>query len=107
MSLLKQETINVFRKTAGYYVNGHYIEGDETEIEIEASVQPLTGNEFLQLAEGDRYKEAWKVFSVSEIRANDAVTRLGKTYEVRRPSDYSSHSIPHYEAVMVLVEGQT
>ena len=107
MSLLKNETIIIIRKTAGSYVNGRYVEGDETEIEIDANVQPLTGNEFLQLAEGDRYKESWKVFSASEIRANDVITRLGKTYEVRRVSDYSSQSIPHYEALMVLIEGQT
>jgi len=106
MSLLQNETITITRKAPGSYVDGFFVAGSSSDISILASVQPLTGNEFLQLGEGDRYKEAWKVFSTSEIRANDVITRSGKTYEVRRVSDYSSHGLPHYEAVMVLIEGQ-
>ncbi len=106
MSLLKIETITLTRKAAGTYVNGHYVEGAGASSSIEANVQPLTGNEVLQLPEADRYRESWKVFSSSEIRVDDVITRSGKTYVVGPVKDYSVHSLPHYEAIMLLIEGQ-
>jgi len=106
MSLLGSETITLKRRAAGSYVNGHFVPGAESSSSIEASVQPLTGSEILQLPEADRKKEVWKVFSESEILANDTITKSSKNYEVRSVRDFSVHSISHYEAVMVLIEGQ-
>lgn len=107
MSLLDNESIVITRKTGGGYTGGHYVDGTSANSTIRANVQPLTGKEILQLPEGDRLRESLKAFSTSEIRVNDIVTRNSKTYEVQRVNDLSAHSIPHYEAVMLLVEGQS
>ncbi len=106
MSLLTLESITLTRKAAGTYINGHYVDGAGTSSTIEANVQPLTGKEILQLAEADRNRESLKAFSTSEIRVNDIITRSSKTYEVQKVADFSVQSIPHYEAVMLLIEGQ-
>ncbi|HUU40705.1 MAG TPA: hypothetical protein VMW42_07185 [Desulfatiglandales bacterium] len=106
MSLLTLESVTLTRKAAGSYVNGHYVDGAVASSTIEANVQPLTGKEILQLAEADRNRESLKAFSTSEIRVNDIITRSSKTYEVQKVADYAVQSIPHYEAVMLLIEGQ-
>ncbi len=107
MSILDVETVTIKRKATGSYVNGHYVEGTETSSSIKAGVQPLTGKELLQLVEADRNRESLKVFTTSEIRINDIVIRSGKTYEVQKVNDLSVYSISHYEAVMLLIEGQS
>ena len=106
MSLLKLESVTLTRKATGAYVNGHYVEGAASSSTIDANIQPLSGKEILQLPEADRTRESLKGFSVSEIRVNDIITRSSKNYEVQKVADYSVHSIPHYEAVMLLIEGQ-
>ena len=106
MSLLKLETVTLKRSAAGSYVSGHYVAGTESSSSIDANIQPLPGKEILQLPEADRNRESLKVFSESEILVNDTIVRSSKNYEVQKVADYSVHSIPHYEAVMLLVEGQ-
>lgn len=106
MSLLTLESITLTRKAAGSYVGGHYVDGTGTSSMIEANVQPLPGKEILQLAEADRTRESLKAFSTSEIRVNDIITRSSKDYEVQKVADYTVQSIPHYEAIMLLIEGQ-
>ncbi len=106
MGLLDNESITVKRKAAGAYVNGHYVTGAESNYSALASVQPLSGEEILQLPEADRKRESLKMFTPSEIKVNDTVTRAGRNYEVQKVMDFSAHRIPHYEAVMLLIEGQ-
>jgi len=107
MSLLDAEIITIKRRTTGSYVQGHYVDGTESSSAINANVQPLTGKEILQLIEADRIRESLKILTVSEIRVNDTVVRGGKNYEVQKIADFSGSTIlPHYEAVMLLIEGQ-
>jgi len=106
MTLLENETITITRKAAGSYVNGLYVDGAETVTSIAANVQPLSGSQILQLAEADRKRESWAIFTESEIRVNDLVTRGGKTYEVQRVEDFRNQPVPHYEGIMLLLEGQ-
>lgn len=106
MTLLRNETLTITRKATGSYVNGHYVEGAGTNNSIQANVQPLSGSQILQLPEADRQKESWAVLTESEIRVNDIVTRNSKTYEVQRVEDYNNQPNPHYEGIMLLIEGQ-
>jgi len=106
MTLLRNETLTITRKAAGTYENGHYVDGTETVISIMANVQPLSGSQILQLAEADREKESWAILTESEIRVNDIAARGGKTYEVQRVEDFNNQPIPHYEGIMLLIEGQ-
>ncbi len=106
MGLLDNESITVKRKAAGSYLNGHYVAGAEAEYSALASVQPLSGEEIMQSPEADRKRESLKVFTTSELKVNDTVTRSGRDYEVQKVMDFSAHRIPHYEAVMLLIEGQ-
>jgi len=106
MMLLNNSTITISRKAEGTYVNGHPVDGTETNLTIKANVQPLTGDEILQLPEADRQKDVRKLFSSSEILYNDIVTYKSKNYEVQRVRDFSDHRLPHYKGFMYLVEGQ-
>lgn len=106
MTLLKNETITITRKSTGSYENGHYVEGAGTNSSIQANVQPLSGSQILQLPEADRKKESLSILTESEVRINDIVTRGGKTYEVQRVEDFNNQPIPHYEGIMLLIEGQ-
>ena len=104
--LLNNTAITISRKADSTYVNGHPVDEAETNPEIKANVQPLSGDEILQLPEADRQKDVKKLFSTSEILVNDIVPYNSKNYEVQKVRDFSDHRLPHYKAIMYLVEGQ-
>jgi len=106
MSLMNNETLTLNRYASGTYVNGHFVQGSLTQDTIEANIQPLTGEQILQLAEADRKKEGWNFFTEDEIRVNDIIVRNSKNYEVNPVYPYQDQPIPHYEGIMLLVEGQ-
>ena len=82
--------VNLYRKAAGTYVNGIFVEGAETLIIITASIQPTTGEEMLSLPEGRRDKKTYSLFTSTDINvivggANpDQVLIFGERYEVVR-----------------------
>lgn len=105
MSFLRTESLTIKRKAAGSYVNGHFVAGDESTISIDADVRPLTGIQILQLPEADRKRESYNLYTESEIKVNDIVVRDSKEYEIQKVLGYPYEPIPHYEGVMLLVEG--
>lgn len=89
--IIKQgEEIVVFRKTQGHYENGHYDEGKKCEFKINASVQPLTGYETLQVAEGNRTKEHLNILTHFKMQVNDLINRNSREYEVQNVEDWDS-----------------
>jgi hypothetical protein len=77
------EEVCIKRKAIGKYVNGRYVAGKESAFEIEANVQPLTGNEILQVPEGERQAENLWMYSETHIKADDVVERGGNEYMVK------------------------
>lgn len=94
-------------------MDGHYIEGAETIFEIIASIQPLSSYEMLQLPEGQRTKEAVKVYTPTGLRQTiesqrvkgDRISYKGRLYEVQKVSAWENFTdIPHFKAIAVMVE---
>lgn len=106
-------TFTVKRYAAGEYIDGHYMPGAESLIEIIASIQPASPYEILQLPEGQRTKEAIKVYTTTGLRQTieaqevkgDRIAYKGRLYEVQKVSTWESFTdIPHFKAMAVMVE---
>jgi len=82
MSLLKYEGILIFRWPEPTKVKGHYIQGDPTVFLTDANVQPINGDEFLLLPEGNRIKGSLKIYTETPIYDNDVARRDQDKYNV-------------------------
>jgi len=85
--------LNLYRKSAGAYINGIWVEGSETLIPITASIQPTSGEEMLSLPEGRRNRKTYSLFTSTQIEvihgANDSINPdqiliFGERYEVTK-----------------------
>lgn len=106
-------TYTVKRFAPGEYIDGHYMPGEESIFEIVASVQPLSPYEILQLPEGQRTKEAVKIYTTAGLRQTiesqkvkgDRISYKGRLYEVQKVSTWEMFTdIPHFKAIAVMVE---
>ena len=68
--------IVVLRQGEGAWVDGYWVNGVETPLDIEANVQPMRGHELLTLPEADRTKESIKVYCVETLKT---VEEVGQT----------------------------
>lgn len=102
MSLIEREDINIIRYASGQYIDGYYVNGAESSIDAKANIHPATGNELLQLPEGDREKDIQKIFSLTELKNEDIITRNDTNikYIVLKVFDHSQNDPPHYKAIM-------
>jgi hypothetical protein len=104
---LDVEPITVTRTAAGTYVNGRYLPGDSQVFDAAGNIQPLNGKELLQLAEGDRQRQALKIYTTFAVENNDTVTRAdGIQYETQAVEDWTAFHQPHYKARLMRIEGQ-
>lgn len=92
--------LNLYRKNAGAYVNGQWIEGGETVIPITASVQPTTGEEMLSIPEGRRNRKAYALFTSTKIEVihglnnstnPDQIEIFGERFEVVRVEPWQNN----------------
>ena len=107
MRLLLNETIAINRSSSSF-VKGRPVEGATTTSTERANVQPLKGNEILQLPEGDRERENLKCFTPFKLLLNDEVIRPdGRKYEVQESETWSVFGrLEHYKARIMLKESQ-
>lgn len=92
--------VTVQTSPAGSYVDGIWVEPVRTNMTVIASVQPMTAKEVLLLPEGDRQKEAMKLYSTyrfktqkdGEMETSDYVIIDGRTYMVIACTDFAVHS---------------
>ena len=65
-------------------------------------MQPVSGNELLQVPEGDRNRQVLNVFSQKfEIKKDDIVIRNGDEFEVRTVENWNQLSLSHFFARIV------
>lgn len=89
--------LTIFRKNAGSYVDGIWVEGSETTIPITASIQPTTGEEMLSLPEGRRNKKTYSLFTSTHINVivsgknPDQIEIFGERYEVVRVDPWQNN----------------
>jgi len=113
MGLIGREKVNISRLTGGAYDSkGRWVEGSESIIHENelVTITPLTGNELLLLAEGDRKKQPMNMFTVvMDIQLRDIVTRAsdGLRYMILKTESYQTTALKHIKATMLLIEGQT
>lgn len=71
-------------------------------VEIEANVQPATGEDLQQLPEGRRNKETLNIWTRTSIKNQDRIVRYGKTYQIDHINNWESPSstLPHYHGIM-------
>jgi hypothetical protein len=100
--------IIIKRDTAGTWSNGRYTQGTRSTIaDVVASFQPLRGKEIEMLPEGDRGKRSGKLYTATEIRAEDRTAQLmadqiiydGDTWEVRSVEKHTYGG--YYKAIAV------
>lgn len=104
MSFRKPFTVK--RTVAGSYVNGVYVEGAESTITIQASVQPVSGQDLVAIPEGRRASDMVKVYTSDDLfgqgdagsgQSPDRLTYRGKDYEIYSKEVRQMDIIPHYK----------
>ena len=107
MSLLGSEAITVNRAVNSYGDDGRPQVDSSSTFDTDASVQPLSGNENLQLPEGDRQWENLWCYTTVELQADDEVIRGGKKFEVREARNWSAAGfLTHYRSRLISRERQ-
>lgn len=104
MTFRKTQTIK--RTIAGAYVNGVYVEGAETTFTIQASVQPMSGEDIVSVPEGRRASDMVKLYTSTDLNSQgdagsgqspDRLVWLGKDYEIHSKEVRQMDIIPHYK----------
>lgn len=98
--MLGTATYTVQRAAAGDYVDGRYVPGDNDELTVEASVQPISGRELQRLEEGERERITHKAYSTAELMNGDVIEVDGDAFEVERVEKVRA-IIPHFKAYLV------
>ncbi|MFT9498025.1 hypothetical protein [Anaerosolibacter sp.] len=109
----------VKRKADGSYVKGKWVDGIESSVTIQASVQPINSDEIQYLPEGRRSGKSFKIFTSTELyaaeqfkgespgRQPDVIIIFEKRYEIVRVMPHQSGVINHYKCYAVEeVEGE-
>lgn len=60
--------LTIYRRSAGSFVDGDWVEGEVEEVAVQVNIQPLKGYEILQLPESERTRVWWKVYSANQLR---------------------------------------
>lgn len=100
-----RKPFSVKRTTPGAYVDGVFVEGTESTITIQASVQPLSDQDLQNLPEGRRESDMVKVYTNSNLNSvgslgsgqqPDKIIWLGDEYEISSKSVRQMGVINHY-----------
>lgn len=109
---LANGTYPVARQVASSYdENGRLVDaGAITNLEITAVVQPVSGDDLKQLAEGQMPSDRRVVFSLEELRTRtpandpDLITIDGRAWEVVNVETWTSRGETHWKAIVARVE---
>lgn len=75
MTLLRHEDIIIVIKATGTFHEGKYTEGTISYVTATANIQPLNDTELQMLKEGDRLRDAIKLYSETEIKEDYFIRR--------------------------------
>lgn len=112
-SLVKKIPVDIVRRTQGSYIEGHWVEGEEQTVTVEANIHPFSDYQVMMLPESDRSKSWMWMFTADLVRpkkegvdGNDADRLVwdGDFYEVRAVQRFSMSVQDHYEAKLCRVE---
>lgn len=97
----------ITRQTPGAYVNGVYIAGVNSTLNILASVQPVSGEDQVVLPEGKRLSDFVKVYTDTELlivneltnQQPDKLTWRGHIYECIELGAHRMDVISHWKYI--------
>lgn len=113
MVMLGERTLPRITRTAGGYVNGRWVDGEESETTFRASIQPAKKDDYDQLqalAEGRRVESAIRIYTKTELvvagdsaQNGDFVVHRGDRYLVTAGSDWNvgMRGVDHYRYLAV------
>ncbi|KNY16742.1 hypothetical protein AKG11_10280 [Shinella sp. SUS2] len=79
------EAVNVTRARlvgGDHNDDGDWIEGAPVTATIRAAIQPVKGNQLMDMPEGIRTEAGWMCWSRSDIIVDDTITASGVSYRV-------------------------
>lgn len=78
------EAVNVTltQPGAGAYVGGKWVPGAAATSTIRAAIQPVKGNQLMDMPEGIRTEAGWIAWSRSPMKVDDQITASGVLYRV-------------------------
>lgn len=79
------EAVNVTRaRNVGgtYDDDGNYVPGGPSSVTIRAAIQPVKGNQLMDMPEGIRTEAQWMAWSRSDMRVDDRITASAIAYRV-------------------------
>lgn len=112
---LPTEKLTVKRSGGGSWQNGRYVQDATADLVVDASVQPLRGNEVLILPEHRRTEESIKLYTTTKLRTTDEKNNLpcdvvvhdGKRFEVHTVFNWSiGTDVPHYKVICIKEDGE-
>ena len=108
IDLMKISTVQVNRRAIGTWANGHFVKGALTQTDnVECNIQPLSGNELLQVPESDRTREQKWFTSEFEPKLNDVLVWNTFKYEVQMVEDFSEYCTDHWRARIAKLDNQS
>ena len=111
--LTKKVPLTIYRRVAGSYVNGRWVEGATTEVAIEANIQPLKDSELMLIPEADRSREWYKGYTDSLVRTQkegvggydaDEFEWQGNRYKVMKARNYAMGILDHFKFLAARIE---
>jgi hypothetical protein len=105
-NLVREKPYVVDRFSPGSYVNGDYVEGTSTAIDIMASIQPVTSYKVTQLqtSTGITTLNWIKIFTRDELQivkedgstGGDRITYRNERYEIRKVEIHDEGHLDHF-----------
>lgn len=112
-SLVNKVPITVYRHSEGSRVDGHWVEGTESEVVIYGNVHPFSDYQVMLQPEADRTKSWMWLFTTDVVRQKkegvggfgaDRFEWEGDLYEIMAVSTYSMKIRDHRECKCVRIE---
>lgn len=110
--MIPRKTLSVKRFAAGSYnTDGDWVEGADSDFNISASVQPLTGREMEMLPEARRDSQSYKLYSdtqlltadTSQTKNADIVTIDNEKFEVFSDEPWQNNIINHHKITVIKI----
>ena len=90
------------------YVDGKPVKRRPLFFTAKGNLQPLSAQELLLVAEGDRVKEQYSLFTLDDVRLNDKARFHGKVFQVQAVRDWMTPGAPrgaqHKQCRLMLVD---
>ena len=102
-SLLETEKVTITSFADGTFNKGQHEEGAATVIpNVLVNIQPITGQELLQLPESNRERVELTIYSKTEIKNEDIITREidGLDYEVLNLRNWTAFNLSHFKGML-------